>query len=442
MFSCSRSTIGQRVLVLLFACNVLASLSSAGQTLQVQAPSAALIPSCSHPPYTAVPPPPPDVVQVALNQRNRYRLVIGVGENSVDASMNRTFVDPTAAWVDSHLAALGFKPLPSFMGHTPYLAGPAATKQAIMAALSEMESVTTAQDYGVIYYVGHGSIALSNNDLTLGVYDRPVARDDGIRVSDVLGTLEFGDFRSDITEIPHYVLILDACFSGNAAIGARTVVGTTNNVQRLQQIQGQIVPPQIAIIAATSDGDSTSAYELHGTNASAFGYYFGRALNEDWACSDAITPDGILTLNELTTYIKNRLKLAADQQATDALMVPTILNKDMDAFIAYDATKHAIDGLRAEIVSLEIQPTQTPQVATVTLPSGREIQCTEQPCTVQVSRTLLGLISVRSTVTEQVHIGAAIPLPPRQVVKTGQVDLQQLLHDRRASVAAVQIQVE
>jgi len=416
------------------------SLCQSQSSVQVQPAPPALTPACSHPPYIPIPPPPPDEIQVALNQRKRYRLVIGAGEYSLDASMNRSFVDPTASMVDSRLAELGFLPLPSLASQTPYLAGAAATKAAVMAALNEMLSVTSQQDYGIIYYVGHGSIALSNNDLTLGVYDRPVGRDDGIRVSDILGTLEFGDWRSDITEIPHYLLILDACFSGNAALGNRVAMNTTNNVQRLEQIQGQIVPPQIAIIAATSDGDSSSAYELHGTNASAFGYYFARALKEDWACSDAITPDGILTLNELTTYIKDRLKLASDQGFTDALMVPTILNKDMNAFIAYDPSKHAIDGLRSEVVSLEIQPTLASQAATVTLPSGNSVHCSSQPCTFQISRSLIGNVSVTSFTGGVGTGGFKGVLPPR--IDTGKVAVQKLMQQKQAVVAGIRLQVK
>jgi hypothetical protein len=386
-----------------------------------------------------IPPPPPDVIDTTLNQRKRYRLVIGAGENSTDPSMNRSFVDPTASLVDSRLAGVGFKPLPSLASTTPYLAGPAATKQAIMTAINEMVSVTSGQDYGVIYYVGHGSITWNNLDLTLGVYDRPVTRDDGVRVSDILGVLEFTDWHSNVTEIPHYLLVLDACFSGNTTLADRAILTTRNNVQRVEKIQDQIVPPQIAILTATSDGDSNSAYELRGTNASAFGYYFARAVKEDWACSDSITPDGILTLNELTTYLRNRLKLASDQGYTDALMVPTILNRDENAFIAYDASKHAIDGLRSEVVALEIHPTQADQVATVTLQNGSEVQCATDRCILRASRSLLGNMSVKSLIT--VLPGRSLGARPSTKLAEGRVDLQQLLHDRQVSVADVQLTI-
>jgi hypothetical protein len=400
--------------------------AQAGQ--QVQDPPSALIPVCSHSPYTPVPPPPPDQIEVALNQRHRYRLVIGAGEYATDPTMNRSFVDPTAALVDARLAAIGFKALPSLASTTPYLSGKAATKQAIMQALKEMVAVTNGQDYGVIYYIGHGSITLSNNDLTLGVYDRPVARDDGIRVSDILGTLEYGDWRSDITEIPHYLIVLDACFSGNSAIGDSVELRTQNNVQRLEEIQNQIVPPQIAILAATSDGDSSSAYPLRGTNASAFGYYFARALKEDWACADSITPDGILTLNELTDYLKIRLQLAYTQQYIEAPMVPTILNKDMNAFIAYDPSKHVIDGLRSEIVQVEFQPIQAGRTVTVTLPSGANLGCTDG-CTSQISRSLAGKITIRS-----VARGFS--------VKMGNLDVQNLIKEKQALIVGVTARIQ
>jgi hypothetical protein len=363
--------------------------------------------------------------------------------------------------VDANLDALGYKPLPSLVAH-PFLAGKAATKAAIMTALQEMVSVTSGQDYGIIYYVGHGAIAPSNIDLTLAVADHPVAPDDGIRVSDILGVLQFGSWRSDITMIPHYLIVLDACFSGNAALPGQTSLLTQNNVQRLAQIQQTVVAPSVAIMAATSDGDQSSAYELKGTNSSAFGYYFARALKEDFACADSITPDGILTLNELNVYLTNRLKLASNAHATAALMTPTILNKDQNAFIAYDPSKHAINGLREEIVQLVIQPQTPSQTAVVTLPSGNTVTCaTQAGCAVSISRDRTGEISVASAdlsvsykpdyydpSKSSVAIAEGNPQPPPvdthayNPVQTGEVTLSQLLLTKQQLVAGVSLTIK
>ena len=358
--------------------------------------------------------------------------------------MNRSYVGPTAAMVDKSLAALGYKPLPG-LKNGPYLSGQSATKTNIMAALSQMATVTKGQDYGVIYYVGHGSITPSNRDLALSVWDRPVQPDEGVRVSDILGTLELHDWHSDVSNIPHYMLLLDACFSGNAALGEQTSIVTTNNVQRVVSIENQIVPKQIAILAATSDGDAAQAFDLHGTNLSAFGYYFSRAITEDWACADAITPDGILTLKELTGYLKSRLKLAWAQKATDAQMVPTILNKDEDAFIAYDPQKHALNGLRDEIVEIVAQ-TDSFSRLWIKLPNGNTKYCgVSEECRIPVSKALAtGTLSVQRLILPS-HGSLAAVEPWNELLNTpehGTVDLKELVRIKDATVAGAKLSIK
>jgi hypothetical protein len=249
----------------------------------------------------------------------------------------------------------------------------------------------------------------SNKDLTLAVYDRPVQSDEGVRLSDILGMLEVADWRPDVKEIPHILIVLDACFSGNATLGPKPIVYTQNNVQRVEEIEGTIVPKQIAILAATSDGDNSSAYELKGTKYSAFGFYFARALKEDWPCSDAWA-DGILTLSELRNYLTKQLRAAyqgaSGERFTEGLMSPSMLNRDDNAFIAYSPEHYHEAGLRDEIIELEIQPPND-IVAEVTLPSGNTLTCgTIQAnalgtCSVQISKSLAGNISVTSMNTAE-----------------------------------------
>jgi hypothetical protein len=93
-----------------------------------------------------------------------------------------------------------------------------------MDAIQQMAAVTSSDDMGVIYYVGHGQLSYSNNDVVLSVYDRTVERDEGIRVSDILGILQSGKYRGTIDQIPHFLIVIDACGSGNAALGGKTVI--------------------------------------------------------------------------------------------------------------------------------------------------------------------------------------------------------------------------
>jgi hypothetical protein len=135
-------------------------------------------------------------------------------------------------------------------------------------------------------------------------------------------------------------------------------------VQHLAEIAGggPVIPAQVAVLTSTSAGASSSAYELHGSGRSAFGYYFARALKEDWACSDSSARDGILTLEEINEYLKDRLQLASDKGAVDALMIPRMLARDKDALLAYRADKYVEPGFRKLISNLLIQP-QADQVA-------------------------------------------------------------------------------
>ena len=246
-----QQTIGYKLslLVLSFAavCPQL-EVSLAQTPPPVQEPAAELRPSCDLPQYVAVP--QPDIIADLLNSRKRYRLVIGAGEFLDEPETdNRPFVDPTAILVDSRLNELGYAALPGVSrGGTPYLIGKRATREAITDALNELAAVTQGQDFGIVYYVGHGNITPSGVDLTLGIYDEPVSSDQGYRISDMFGILETGKYRSSVSEIPHLFVILDACFSGTVAQYSKQVILNSDGVQRLAEIPGLTIPKQVALL--------------------------------------------------------------------------------------------------------------------------------------------------------------------------------------------------
>jgi hypothetical protein len=416
---------------------------------------AALTPACSLPAYKQ--PPNPDKIDLALKQRKRYRLVIGAGKFSQSQGMDRSFVAATAADVDQALDKAGFAPLPSLSKDHPYLVNEGATKQAIKDALAAMAQVMSDKDYGVVYYVGHGMVAPSNKDVSLAVYDKPVAADEGIRVSDLLGELEIGQWRSDITEIPHFLIVLDACYSGNATLGSQPLLITIKNVQRIVNGDNQSVPDHVAIMSATSDGDSSSAYELVGTGESAFGFYFARALEEQWPCADAL-PDGILTLSELIDYLTRKLRNAgngiAGQKYTEATMVPRLLtsNNYDHAFIAYSAAHYSKDGVRDLIADIEVEPTAD-QVAEVTLPSGNQLTCAganaslpmPSTCGAVVSKKLAeGNISVVARSADDYKLALSVAAQSQQAAVQAQAAQLQMLqaktHALHAEEAVLRIQ--
>jgi hypothetical protein len=417
----------------------------------------ALNPKCPVQQYKT--PPAPDALADTMSHRKRFRLVIGAGEFTDPDSkpLNRAFVKPTAALVDARLQELGYAPLPSLKDKPEqYLAGPSANKKTIMDAIEEMERVSSTEDIGIIYYLGHGTVTLNHNDLSLAVYDRPVAPDDGIRFSDLLATLELRRTHDDITEIPHYILILETCYSGVAAIGTHIKIDTSNNVQRIVQIQGQVVPDQITILTATADGVDNRAYDLHGTQLSAFGYFFARALHEDWACVDANVPDGILTLQEIVDYLKERLKKAYDLMTIDGPMTPAILERDESSFIAYDAKRYVIPGMRNRLIPVTVASSAL--VRMIETPRGNQYTCPpNQECVYTISAASPGSIKVASLAAVDLDtfpaqgkpvggdpIAGVIPPPappPPQAPLTGVINIQDLVRTKRQSVAGVVLQV-
>lgn len=361
---------------------------------------AVLTTSCKSPDYTPVDPQPDKMVGI-WSSGKRYRLVIGAGEYAVSPEMNRTYVDATAELVDQKLGALGYDALPDLPGKRSFIAGKDATKQSVMDALRKMVKLTQGNDRGVIYYVGHGQLTPSNKDLSLGVYDRPVAPDEGIRFSDILGTLEVSEQHDSLAEIPHYLIVLDSCLSGNVALGSEAVVIRRNNVDRVYTLQNLDIPEKITLLTATTDGDLSEAYDLKGSTYSAFGFFFARALGEDWACADANSPDGVLTVNELKVYLNKKLNLAFQNHATGKLMRPMSLDRDKNLFVAFDPSKHHDDGIRGDFVDVSIQPNNTTVSSTLRLPNGASLKCDgTAACTFPVSKSLLAGIGSLDTVTE------------------------------------------
>jgi len=348
---------------------------------------------CRQAPPRYSPAPQPDLIADLLKARKRYRLVIGAGEFVDDpGSNNRAFVEPTAVWVDKRLAELGYESLPSLTTTAkPYLTGADANKNTITAALKEMASVTQGQDFGIVYYIGHGNISANGTDLSLAVNEEPVDSSHGYRVSDLFGELQTNSvYRSSVAEIPHFFVVLDTCFSGTVAQSAQIRLETAGGVQRLVEIAGggPIIPPQMALLTSTAPGSNSSAYELLGTGMSAFSYYFVRALKEDWSCSDRLARDGILTLEEMHTYLTTQLKLASDKGAVEAVMSPRMLGRDKNMMLAYRPEKYVDAGFRDLILAVLIQPSPG-QTADVLLPGGERTSCSDATagCSVPISKT-------------------------------------------------------
>ena len=394
--------------------------------------SPALFPTCKSYAYTPVP--RPDVIADLMNQRKQYRLVIGVGEFNDGVTPPLEFVRPTVARIDKELAQLHFASLPK-LRDSP-LTGSAATKDAIVDALKEMEKLLTPEDLGIIYYIGHGIPTLDNKDLSLAVFDRPVGPTDGLRFSDILGIFENSETLKQISQIPHLIIVLDTCFSGNVAMGPSIEVATKNGVQRVIAIENAIVPEKITLLTATADGDNVKSFELTGPKESAYGYFFARALSDDWKCADVDSPDGIMTVEELNVYLTERLTLAHDNNEMQGSMTPQILEREKKVFLAYSPEYHAVDGARDEIVKLNFKP-KLGQMARISFAGGRPYECdAASECIIPVSTDFQGPVTVTSYIPSGGVIGIA-PIPDKILeVETATV-AQILAH--KGSIAGVSV---
>ena len=413
---------------------------------EIGTPPPVALPMCTIPKY--VNPSGTDLINQAWSTRKKFRLVIGAGTYKLAPDKNRDFIAPTAALVDSKLDQLGYKALPS--QQHPLLIGADATKANIVAALKEMAQQVGKDGVGIVYYAGHGLISPSHLDLTLGVYDEDVQPTNGLKVSDIIGLLGVDSTYVDsVEDIPNIFIVLEACESGQATVGDSSVAVTNGDIQSIQRIQTAIIPPtRVAILTATTHGGNHDAYPLNGMKVSAFGYYFSRALDEDWACANKPTREGILVNSEMQDYLAERLDAAYKNHLIDGQMKPTILPKDDFAIWAYESNRQAdcggtpCTGNRDRFVRLLLNINSN-QVAELTLPNGFHQVCSSgAQCSVITSRDMVGKILLTVTTVEEAIGIAPGAGPGLKIKKSDTADFRTLLSKGSLKVAGVEVQIQ
>lgn len=346
-----------------------------------------------------------DKIKRLLGGRRQVQLVIGASEFVLTPESNRPFVSTTAKLISGRLRELGYTPIQSLSGQPEeYLVGKAATKERVRAAIEELALEVGPSDVGVLYYVGHGSIAPNRRDLSLAVFNRPVEPDEGIRVSDIVSTLSLKRYPSDTEEIPKFIIVLETCYSGNAVNKGTVAVASTEGFKVLADVNTGMAPAppkQMVVISATAAGDQSRAFDLKNSGLSAFGFFFARAFKEDWACVDT-TPDGIITVTELEGYLKRRLDAAFSASLIEQPMRPLARDEQRFSFLAYDASKSVIDGERERILEIIVTPPANTTV--VVAADGVEQTCNGQ-CSTFVSSSYVGDVSIRAR--ENVNMGPA-----------------------------------
>jgi hypothetical protein len=100
-------------------------------------------------------------------------------------------------------------------------------------------------------------------------------------VSDVIAALSLRKYPSHVQEVPKFILVLETCYSGNAAAKSHVEVTDQDGLKILAEVNRGITPPpppQMVVLSATAAGDLTRAFDLKSTGLSAFGYFFVRAF--------------------------------------------------------------------------------------------------------------------------------------------------------------------
>jgi Caspase domain len=390
----------------------------------------------------ATPDLPKDNIQPLIAAHRKYRLVIGASEFRDSPAYNADFVAGTAAVVDQRLCQLGYEAIDSLKSRpVQYLVGEQANLDAIKSALEELAQATEPGDFAIVYFATHGNLPPSNADLVLSVYDRPVTKTDGLRISDLIGELALSKwYRTNALDTANFLLVIDACYSGNFL---KQVEGITqmDGVQRIVASADPPIPERFALITATGSGATTEAYQLGDLKLTAFGAYFARSLKEDWTCADS-NFDGIVTAGELRTCIQDGLDRATSQGAIKGnAMSPQVAHPE--ALVAFNADKYRSKGERPSLVLLKVAPKNALSANTalpfqVHLPNGAIIPC-ERSCQVWVEKSdQPGKLQIDTasgdSFADVVAIGPG-PLDPSARSKRIEVPIKQVIRAAHSKVA-------
>jgi hypothetical protein len=347
--------------------------------------------------------PPPDLIAKLLSEAKRYRLVIGASAVEGELQSDQEYIEETAKLVDAQLASLGYAPV-SALKNGPYLVGGNASRTALEDAIKLMADEVQANQIGVIYYVGHGTLTSGNKDLTLAVSGQPLGSESGIHVSSLIGWLTVHAAPSNTLEIPHYIIILDSCYSGNIASEAVDRLLLENGVPMVVQVPANLpTTERIAILTATDKGDNKLSFQLGGTKLSALGYYLTEALDRNWACANRFARDGILTLDELQLYLDDQLAMARKAGAVGEMHPQIPRNDRRYMFLEYRSDQvSVVESLaRRRIVTLYAAPgSQT--TAQIRFPSGLDYSCSPsnpKGCSVPFSKSYPGKLTVVAETT-------------------------------------------
>ena len=249
-------------------------------------------------------------------EKNKYFLVVAANETGVKGT-ELPFAAVDGRKVSEGLENLGYTQLATLIGKE-------ASLQSFRKWLKEIQ--TLPEDSTVIvYYSGHGATAPENDpdkDVWLQLYGQEaLGAQEGMSATEIIKRARGKTFEGDL------VLIMDACFSGQAImsralsldlLGAKTVLFTSSS--ETQEAYSVDIP-------------------LGENQMSAFTYSLLQALGPEWSGADE-NEDGILQFGEVRKFATVKLAKFKKDTRLNKDMNPSLLWAEReDLFLAYRRDK-------------------------------------------------------------------------------------------------------
>jgi len=179
-----------------------------------------------------------------------------------------------------------------------------ATYLNIRESLDEISSLAKENDRVLIFFAGHGL----TNDLPDGGEMGYILPIDGKRDKLFATSIPMEDMKriSSMSQSKHMLFLIDACYGGLAATGARGISSTTPNfIDKITNDKSRQI--------ITAGGRGEQVIEKSEWGHSAFTMNLIRALKDGKA---DFNDDGFITADELGLFLKDKVSIDSDNQQT------------------------------------------------------------------------------------------------------------------------------
>jgi len=180
-----------------------------------------------------------------------------------------------------------------------------ATKTSIIQEFSNITKKAGDNDRVLIFFAGHGE----TTDLPAGGEMGFLLPVDGDKTDLYVSAIKMEELKtiSLLSEAKHILYLVDACYGGLTAIGARTIEiqPTPDYIQKITKYKSRQI--------ITAGGRNEKVIEKAEWGHSAFTKNLLSGLQDWMADSDS---DSIITVQELGTYLKKKVTIDSDNQQT------------------------------------------------------------------------------------------------------------------------------